>query len=218
MNISGIYVIKNVVNGKFYLGQSQQLNKRKSVHFTDLRFNRHRNKHLQRAYNRYGESNFKFEVIVNCSPDELMLEEQKLLDLYGNTSLCYNIATDATAPMRGRKHSEVTKSLIAAGNRGRSVSKETRGRLSAARKGKGHSDEVRRRIGLAHFGSKSPRARSVIQLTLDDVFVKSWECISDAERAVNPGARKSSGNITACAQGKSLSAYGYRWKFVNSIP
>jgi len=60
---SGIYKIINVVNNKFYIGSSVDLRKRKSKHFSELRHNKHNNKHLQRAWDKYGEASFVFVVV-----------------------------------------------------------------------------------------------------------------------------------------------------------
>ena len=51
---SGIYQIRNLVNGKIYVGSSVNLETRKTPHYWELENNRHNNQHLQRAYNKYG--------------------------------------------------------------------------------------------------------------------------------------------------------------------
>ena len=59
----GIYQIKNLVNGKIYIGSSVDLKRRRKHHFVDLRRNVHHCKYLQRAWNKYGETKFKFEIL-----------------------------------------------------------------------------------------------------------------------------------------------------------
>lgn len=59
----GIYQIKNLINGKIYVGSAENLSNRKSVHFTTLKKNIHNNSYLQNAWNKYGEENFIFEII-----------------------------------------------------------------------------------------------------------------------------------------------------------
>ena len=61
-NISGIYKITNNVNGKFYIGSSQNISRRWYDHKRELRIQKHHNKYLQRAWNKYGEENFSFEI------------------------------------------------------------------------------------------------------------------------------------------------------------
>jgi len=79
---SGIYKIKNIVNCKIYIGSAKSLKKRKSSHFNSLKNNKHRNNRLQKAFNKYGENNFKFEIIEYCREDLLIGREQRYLDNY----------------------------------------------------------------------------------------------------------------------------------------
>lgn len=59
-----IYQIKNIENDKVYVGQTIQAPKqRKFKHLSDLRKGKHHNAHLQRAYDKYGESSFSFTVL-----------------------------------------------------------------------------------------------------------------------------------------------------------
>jgi len=60
---SGIYAIINAVNGKFYVGSSQNIKERWARHQRDLRKGIHRNKHLRRAWKKYGEGSFYFGVL-----------------------------------------------------------------------------------------------------------------------------------------------------------
>ncbi len=77
----GIYKIINKVDGKFYIGSSKELKRRKRVHFKNLKDNKHVNTHLQHAFNKYGEQNFKFEVIeYTDDPSTLLDLEQKWID------------------------------------------------------------------------------------------------------------------------------------------
>ena len=103
----GIYKITNIVNKKAYIGSSIDINVRWQQHVNDLNNNKHINKRLQNAWNRYGQSNFLFEILqVLETEDKLLLIEQDYLDEYKsyNRNIGYNIAKYASAPMRGRKH------------------------------------------------------------------------------------------------------------------
>ncbi len=79
--ISGIYKITNKNNGKFYIGSSSKINERWTDHKYLLNSNRHHSKHLQRAWNKYGEDSFVFEVIEECSPDKILEKEQEYLNV-----------------------------------------------------------------------------------------------------------------------------------------
>ena len=58
-----IYKIENTVNGKVYIGQTNDPEQRKRAHFGGLKRNKHENPYLQSAWNKYGEDSFYFEVI-----------------------------------------------------------------------------------------------------------------------------------------------------------
>ena len=66
---SGIYQIVNKVTQKRYIGQSLNIQSRWRGHRYDLRYNKHPNDYLQKAWNKYGEINFEFTVLQYCSKD-----------------------------------------------------------------------------------------------------------------------------------------------------
>lgn len=81
MNV-GIYCILNLINGKLYIGQSTNLNKREYDHFRHLNNGNHPNPHLQFAFNKYGRDNFDFILITYCSEEELDELEQHYIAKY----------------------------------------------------------------------------------------------------------------------------------------
>jgi len=74
--MSGIYIIKNKINGKFYVGSSDDIRHRWYEHVYKLRKNKHNNPHFQNAWNKYGENNFEFLIVEKCNKDELLIKEQ----------------------------------------------------------------------------------------------------------------------------------------------
>lgn len=72
MEYGVIYSITNTTNAKRYIGQTIKLTQRLKQHRSCLRSNVHHNNHLQNAWNKYGEDNFKFEVIENDVPVEII--------------------------------------------------------------------------------------------------------------------------------------------------
>jgi len=100
---SGIYKIINKVNGKYYVGSSQNIKCRWENHKSNLKKNKHWNKHLQNAYNKYGVENFEYVIIEYVNVIQLLEVEQKYLDeCKNNPDTNYMIAYDSTAPMRGK--------------------------------------------------------------------------------------------------------------------
>lgn len=77
---SGIYQIRNTVNGKIYVGSAKILKRRWSTHRECLRKNKHHSRHLQSAWNKHGEAVFVFEPLITCAPSMMLWYEQQFLD------------------------------------------------------------------------------------------------------------------------------------------
>lgn len=71
----GIYAIICKPTSKLYIGQSINIRSRKNQHLNDLLRGKHCNSYLQNAFNKYGRSNFAFQVLENCTKEELDIRE-----------------------------------------------------------------------------------------------------------------------------------------------
>lgn len=58
-----LYSIRNMINGKQYIGQAADVRQRWYTHLSSLRRGRHHSLSLQRSFNKYGEEAFDFVVI-----------------------------------------------------------------------------------------------------------------------------------------------------------
>ena len=88
-NICGIYEIINVVNKKRYIGKSVDIDARWCHHIRSLNNNKHHNRHLQKAWNKYGEHNFQFSVIEVCEEFELNQKEMHYIAKFNSTDSQY---------------------------------------------------------------------------------------------------------------------------------
>lgn len=146
INTCGIYKIVNKATGQCYVGQSQRVEKRIKEHFRLLRWNKHQNQHLQRAYNKYGAENFVGSIEVECSDfkDLDNLEEAFLQGRAWFTEpTVYNISDFAKAPMRGKTHSEEVRERIRFGRRSTTFdyqNPEYRKTLSESQMARFHAD------------------------------------------------------------------------------
>jgi group I intron endonuclease len=73
----GIYCIKNTKNCHIYVGSSVNLKRRWHDHKRNLKKNRHHSSHLQRAWNKYGAINFKFEILEEVDDINKLLEREQ---------------------------------------------------------------------------------------------------------------------------------------------
>ena len=89
---SGIYRIKNLITNDCYYGSSKDIEKRWKIHKTKLKIGNHINIILTRAWAKYGESNFIFEIVELCDINRLKEVEQKYL----NNKPKYNIGLSSS--------------------------------------------------------------------------------------------------------------------------
>lgn len=124
---SGVYQIRNIINNKRYIGSAVNFRARWNAHRRCLRKGIRPNTYLQRAWNKYGEENFVFEILEKCVRGELSMYEfrkplyeceQHYKDLYKsyNRKYGYDICLVAGSPMLGRDFTkrhckQISKSL-----------------------------------------------------------------------------------------------------------
>jgi len=132
--ISGIYAINNIINGHKYIGSSINIKERWRLHILRLKNNIHHNIHLQRAWEKYGEENFNFIILLKCEIKHLLKNEQDYLD---KESPEYNICP------------------IAGNSLGVIRSDEYRKKQSIVQKGKIISEEIRKKISIRMMGKQN---------------------------------------------------------------
>lgn len=175
--ICGIYMIKNIVNGKVYIGQSVDIYTRWYNHKRDLSNSVHYNTHLQKSWNKYGESSFEFSIIKTCDQNDLDLLEVKYISLYNScdSKFGYNMSFGGAGggipndkvrvklsianigennPMFGKHHTTETKKKISEAKTGdKNAMYGKRGELSP-NYGRKHTDEFRKRQSEIQKGKR----------------------------------------------------------------
>ncbi len=76
----GIYALVNRINNRKYIGQSEDVRKRKRAHLTLLKRGNHPNVDLQNDYNAFSEKAFYFVVVEYTFPNELNDRERYWID------------------------------------------------------------------------------------------------------------------------------------------
>lgn len=189
-----VYKITNKVNGKIYVGITNQGYKTRwykhcsdAIHDSSFP--------IHQALRKYGFDNFKVGVIEQCSTIDLLKEREKFwikelgtLTKYGKG---YNITTGGDGAF-GRYHSDETKELL----------------RELALNRKEVNDEARLKMSL-----NSVKAKIVSQFTLDGELIKTYRSAREAARQLGLIAT----NISACARGKYKHSGGFKWSYTDEV-
>jgi group I intron endonuclease len=164
MNI--IYLLKNTVNDKLYVGQTWvPLKERWNNGYGYLGSNK-----VNAAILKYGKDKFYYEVLTVCSTQEIAdYWEVYFIKVFDSVKGGYNIAEGGKSVMLGRKHSDESKAKMSQSHKGNTAhlgkqhSAETKKKLSDATVtqikerghpslGRKHSDDSRQKISEAMSG------------------------------------------------------------------
>lgn len=157
---SGIYCIKNKINNKKYIGRAKNIRERFSKHKRQLKNKNHVNKYLQDSWNKYGEENFEFNVIL-FSPTFLLsiLEIIFIMIFRTKSPNGYNL-TSGGEGSTGFKHSRESLNKISVSHRKENLSDETLERMRKSAHREKRSQEIRNKISKSHIG-KHPSQESI---------------------------------------------------------
>jgi group I intron endonuclease len=180
---SGIYKLKCLPSGAFYIGSAFNFRTRWREHTRLLNQKRHVNKKLQAAWNKYGADSFTFTVLIRCDKSEVLRYEQIWMDKLQPT---LNISKNASRPS---PVAWTPERRIAAKERGKvlflgkSHTAETRLLLSALAKQRlryrGHPMQ-----GVVWTGDRAKQAETMRRLHREGVLVSHAKLhgVSEAQR------------------------------------
>lgn len=135
------------------------------------------------------KTNYEVEILLdNLTEKEAKEKEIEFIKLYGRIDLQTGTLANLTDGGDGVLN-ENSKSLM-------------RSKISKSSLGKKMSDSAKKKMST---NQKLP----ILQFDLDGVFIKEWDGVIDATRAVG----KHSTNIMRCCQGKFKQAYGFIWEY-----
>jgi len=87
-----IYIIKNCINDKVYIGQTiQSLKKRFIGHCCYSKNDRSINMYIKRAIHKYGKQNFNISLLEECPIENLNEREKYWIAFYDSYNKGYNL-------------------------------------------------------------------------------------------------------------------------------
>lgn len=141
LSFKGVYQITNIVNDKIYVGSTtDSFRQRFSSHKSLLRRHIHPNIHLQRSWDKHGESNFTF-TILECIDDssKIIEREQYYIDeLKPHYNISPTAGNTSGVPCSNKTKAKLSELLSGENNPmyGKQHSKESRNAMSKSRKGR----------------------------------------------------------------------------------
>ena len=233
-----IYMYENKINGKIYIGQARNFNKRHSDHCKPS----NKDTYIDRALNKYGKENFNIYILIEDleTQEDMNFYESlfiKQYDSLARNGKGYNLTdggftnfwenkteeekdeikkkigekSKGKQPMLRKHHTEEAKRKISEGIKG-----EKHGMY-----GKHHSEETREKMS-----KNSKRKKPIDQYDLDGNFIRTWESSLAIKRYYNYAT---STNIRKCCnyyldtekfmrtnKYPIKQAHGYVWKFSNN--
>lgn len=174
MKFPGIYQIQSKRKpDRIYIGSAVNIHNRWKCHLNDLRNNRHHSKKLQRHYDKYGESDLQFSVLLGCDKVDLIKSEQYFLDIHNpyfngsmkaGSCLGYKHSDDSRKRMsqshKGYIPTDIQRKKIGDAHRGRPRSLEVINKIKSTRIANGgyaHSEETKRKISEIQKGKERPK-------------------------------------------------------------
>lgn len=107
INMQGVYAIRNICNGKIYIGSARNIKERWRKHRKRLKAGTHNNSHLLESWQKHGKDCFVFGVVELCAEESLIEKETKWIKFYNSIDRVkgYNyVLPDTGEIMRERKN------------------------------------------------------------------------------------------------------------------
>lgn len=226
-----IYLRTNLLNGKQYVGQTQNMQQRENK----WRCMKHHyaGKLIDNARSKYGFENWSLKIIVECDDQKGLDElEAYYINYYGTKAPNgYNLTDGGGSGNLGYKHSEEAKKTISAKNKismsGKHHTEETKKKLSEIKKGtipwikgKHHSNETKKKIsdkkkGVKHTKEWFEKVRNHPSTSKEIAgFNENNEEVcrfKSVEEAIRHGYSRHIGEV---ANGKRIKSNNLFWKWI----
>jgi len=104
---SGVYIIKNLIDDKVYIGSSLDLYSRMNIHKNKLKRFKHENQKLNNFCITYGFDKLIFEMLELCDKNIILEREQFYMDLYKSYNTGFNISKTSSYPYKDLTEEEI---------------------------------------------------------------------------------------------------------------
>jgi group I intron endonuclease len=192
-----VYIYEIWINKYYYHGQTINIERRMKEHIAKLKNNKHINKKMQYAYNKY--ETFEYQILLECNELSADIWEQTYIDENFGLSKYLNVSNIASKPPdhTGKKRSLETREKISAMSKERKHSDETKNKIRQARLGKSSSEETKKK--LAENAMKKVEINNII-----------YSSIFEASKVLN----KTSSTLSKYLKGTRKWPPGFKGSFV----
>lgn len=226
-----IYLISNSVNDKLYVGQTaRELRVRWREHLHDCEFEDNR---LYRAMRKYGKENFRIKAIEEC--DNELLNEREVYwvsekDSYhngynatmGGDGVHMDCYSHKFVPViqfdkHGNKLAEYESAMLAEEKTGISraaICCVCKGVYKSVRGFQWRYKEDASDVSVVSTDTRPAANYKVVQFSLDGKRLKTFNSIREAARECDG---RSCTSIRRCLSGERKTAFGYQWRYANSV-
>ena len=229
----GIYKITNQVNGKLYIGQSIDIEKRIMDHKTPRAHKR--NYPISRAIKKYGKENFSFDVIETCQISDLdKLEQHYIKTLNPHYNICEggsgtkgHIVPEETKKILSQKNKDYWNSLseekkskilsnLSGPSKGHIVKESTRLKLSQIFRGHTNNTPKTNKL-ISEFMAKyskthdmARRKQAVLQIDKNTgLILKEFQTIKEAAESISVHPT----SVLGVIKGRRKTSGGYKWEY-----
>lgn len=163
-DVCGIYVLRNTVNGKIYVGQSVNILNRWYSHRKSA--NAGKKSHLYDSMRKYGLSAFSIQIMEECTPEQLDEREAYWMDFFDATNTGYNMMP---AGQYGRVMTDELRKWLSENSKKWKPTPEILEKMRIASTGKKHSEETKRKMSEASRLRWKAKFRPMVQI---DAFAR----------------------------------------------